>query len=101
VFKIKRTDRIGETKINKWDNIMTIVEYINSHDINVEFESGYETKTTYDYFKKGNIKSPYYKSVLNKGFIGEGQYQVMEFILKNILIGSICLIDVMMKRYIL
>lgn len=71
---MEKINRVGETKYNKWNNKMTIIRYNNSNDMVVEFENGYKTSTQYNYFKKGNIKSPFCKSVFGIGFEGKGKY---------------------------
>jgi len=68
--------RIGEINYNKYGSKMTIVEYNSYNNITVEFDNGYKTKSGYGVFKKGNIKSPYDKSVCNIGYIGEGKYKI-------------------------
>ena len=43
---------------------MWIIEYVNSHNITVQFEDGYVAKgRCYLDFKNGKIKSPYDKSI--------------------------------------
>jgi len=42
----------------------------------VQFENGYVVpKTRYEFFVKGNITSPYDKTVHNVGYFGEGEYK--------------------------
>jgi len=50
-------DRTGEVKYNNHGIKMTIVEYINTQNIIVEFEGGYRVKTQYDNFKKGKVSN--------------------------------------------
>ncbi|UUV46298.1 hypothetical protein [Bacillus phage vB_BanS-Thrax2] len=71
----KFTDRRGEINFNKYGSKLVVVEYKNANDIVVEFENGYKVHTTYQNFKKGNVKSVYDKSVFNVGYIGEGNYK--------------------------
>lgn len=68
-------DRTGEMHYNNYGSKMIIVEYNGANDIVVEFEFGYKVHTTYQNFKKGNVKSAYDKSVFNFGYIGEGNYK--------------------------
>jgi len=73
--RLSRKDKIGLTNINK-DNIeMTIIDVINYKTIIVKFEDGFIKKAPYESFKKGSINNPYYKSIANFGYIGEGIYQ--------------------------
>lgn len=73
-----KENRTGETNYNTFGSKMTIIEYMGSHNMTVEFDSGYTTKATYDIFKKGNIRSPYCKTVCNTGYLGEGKYKCRE-----------------------
>jgi len=73
-FNREDKDRIGEINYNRYGSKMTIKTYNNYHDIDVEFENGYIKKSTYHWFKMGNIDSPYDKSVYNIGYLGEGMY---------------------------
>lgn len=70
-------ERTGETNYNLYGSKMTIVEYNGAKDIMVEFDNGYKTKSAYQYFKKGNIISPYNKTVYNIGYLGEGKYNAI------------------------
>lgn len=75
-FEEQAIERIGETRINNFGSLMTIDEYRNSQDITVRFiESGYVTDSTYGTFVRGQIKSPYDRSVFNIGYLGEGKYK--------------------------
>lgn len=82
-MKSKKDERIGDVKINK-DSLgryeMKIVEYKNYDDIIVEFQDKYRVKvhTTYNNFKKGKVKNPYYPSVCDIGYVGEGRYKISE-----------------------
>lgn len=67
---MKFINRIGETNFNKCGFKMTIINYINCDNIIVEFDNGFVTKCQYGQFKKGNIKSPLDKTVLNIGCLG-------------------------------
>lgn len=74
-FKKVSDERVGETRINNFGSKMWIIEYVNSHNITVQFEDGYVAKgRCYLDFKNGKIKSPYDKSIFGNGFIGEGKY---------------------------
>ena len=67
-----KIERLGEKLFNTYNNQMTIVEYKNALNIVVEFTEGFKIKTCYSNFKKGLVKSPYDKSLLNIGYLGEG-----------------------------
>lgn len=68
----KMDNRIGETKLNYQNSIMTIVLYNNVLDIVVEFQDEYKSMvhTTYKNFKSGSVKNPYCPSVMNVAAIG-------------------------------
>ena len=67
-----KLDRVGETNLNRYGNRMTIIKYNNALDIVIEFMDGFKFQTCYSNFRKGKIKSPYDRSVLDVGFLGEG-----------------------------
>ena len=55
----KFNDRIGEVNIATNRQKMTIIDYRDSHDIDVQFEDGTIVKNrTYVCFKNGNIRNP-------------------------------------------
>jgi hypothetical protein len=68
----KSINRIGEIGYNSYGSKMEIIEYVNNRNIVVRFDNGYETKSRYDTFLKGEIKSPYCKTVYGVGYRGEG-----------------------------
>ena len=55
-----KTQRIGQTKISNQGFLMTIVDYIDSEHIVIEFNDRYKTHKIDEYtdFKKGNIQNP-------------------------------------------
>ena len=68
----KKIDRLGETSLSNGGCVVKIVEYDNANDIIVEFqdEHKYRTHTSYQTFKKGKCKNPYFASVLGHGYLG-------------------------------
>jgi len=66
--------RIGETRFNSFGSKITVIDYINSSNVYVQFDNGYITKTLWNHFNKGNIKSPYCKTFRGVGYLGEGKY---------------------------
>ena len=57
--KLIYNKRKGEINIANNNQKMTIIEYRNANDIDIQFEDGTIVKNkTYDCFKKGNIKNP-------------------------------------------
>ena len=75
-----KLDRTGEENINSFGSEMVIVEYNGCMNIDVLFpEYNWTFKgATYNSFKNGGIKCPYEPRVLNKGYIGEGEYKPSE-----------------------
>jgi hypothetical protein len=69
---------INEIEISKYNSKMKIIKYYNYENILVEFDNGYTTKATYQQFKNKNIKNPYYRTVYEIGYLGEGKYKPKE-----------------------
>ena len=67
-------NHIGETIINNYGSIITLIKYESYSHILVRFDNGYEKWCTYENFKNKSIKSPYCKTVYNHGYVGEGEY---------------------------
>ena len=67
-----KIDRTGETNISNEGCVMKIVEYNNVLDIVIEFqdEHKYRTHTSYQAFKKGMCKNPFFASVFGHGYLG-------------------------------
>ena len=76
IVRRQREERLYDRITNKQGVVMTIIEYRNSKDIDVEFEDGYILKNVrYDHFKDRSLKSLLSKSVNGVGFIGVGEYK--------------------------
>lgn len=71
--KSKGDKRIDEERLNNQGCLMKIVEYIDSHNIVVEFQDEYKAKvhTQYVHFQIGNVNNPYRKTICNKGVVGD------------------------------
>jgi len=55
---------------------MEVIEYVNSGKVKVRFlETGYEKYARAQNIRKGQVKDPYYPSVYNIGYLGEGPYK--------------------------
>ena len=69
-------NRLGEINNNKFGTSMKIIKYNLRSDIRIKFldKHGFEMDTTYDNFKKGQIKNPYDPIVFGIGYVGEGKY---------------------------
>jgi hypothetical protein len=71
---IEFSNRLGETNYTKYKSKITIIEYVSCDNIKISINDNYIVNTTYQNFKKGNIKYPYDKSVYGIGYLGEGNY---------------------------
>lgn len=80
IKKVEENERVGEINYNKQGTQMKIIKYINSGNIDIEFqdEMKYKTNTTYNNFKKGNMSNPYDRKVFGYGYIGVGKHQPKE-----------------------
>ena len=69
---MRKIDRTGEANVNNEGCAMKIVEYNNCDDIIVEFqdEHKYRVHTSYQNFKKGKCKNPFFASVYEHGYLG-------------------------------
>lgn len=77
--KSKYDNRVGETRMNSFGGKMTIIEYIDSSHVVVQFDRGFKegwiTTTQYANFKAGRVKNLYAPTVYFAGCIGEGKYK--------------------------
>ena len=67
-----KIDRTGETNINKEGCVTKIIQYNSTLDIIIEFqdEHKYRVHTSYQAFKNGQCKNPFYPSVHGHGYLG-------------------------------
>ena len=73
----KLKDRTGEVSYTKYGTKATIVEYVNSKKVLVEFDDAYKYRyyTSYLNFKNGSLTNPYEpRGNVGIGFIGVGKY---------------------------
>ena len=64
-------DKLGETVLQNCGEIAFIVEYVNAHDITVQFKAtGELVKAEYNNFVKGNVKSHFTPTVYGIGITG-------------------------------
>ena len=67
----KNQERLGQTIMQNCGEIAFIVEYVNAHDITVQFKAtGELVKTEYGAFVKGNVKSHFTPTVFGVGVTG-------------------------------
>lgn len=76
----KRTERMGQTRINNFGSVMIITEYRKATDIDVYFpEYDFTVEhATYDAFEKGSIKCVFEPRIYGMGYLGVGEYKVSE-----------------------
>ena len=76
----RKIDRTGEEGLNNFGSKMIITGYRNIRDIDICFpEYNWTFKhARYDSFKNGNVKCPYERRYLGKGYLGEGKYNMSE-----------------------
>lgn len=72
--------RVGETRVNNFGSKIIITKYRNARDIDIYFPeySWTAEHTTYQNFKKGQVRCLYERRVFNIGYLGEGPYKVSE-----------------------
>ena len=74
---MRNINRTGETVINSQGIEMKIIEWENTKKFKVQFNdelNSVREMHNYGVFKRGNIRSLYYKEMLGVGYIGEGKY---------------------------
>lgn len=69
--KDKPGGRVGETKVSKWGEKMTIIEWEDSRHIKIQFDNGDVIETTSHIFNHNGIQSPTYKQQRYQNRIGE------------------------------
>jgi hypothetical protein len=71
------TNHLGEISKNKHGTKMKIIRYVNTADIEIEFQDDHRwrTNTTYSNFKIGQVKNPYDRTVCGVGYIGVGKHK--------------------------
>jgi len=74
VDHVDYSKRIGEVRSNSYGSKIKVINYINSSNVHIQFDNGHKDVTTWSTFDKGNIKSPYCKTLYGIGFLGEGKY---------------------------
>ena len=67
-----KVDRTGEINVSNEGCAMKIVEYNSNRDIIIEFqdEHKYRVHTSYQAFKNGECKNPFYPSIYRHGYLG-------------------------------
>jgi hypothetical protein len=75
LLKSKALERTGIVGLNKSGTKMVIWKYNNINDIFVKFEKGNPIHTNWGNFLRGEVKSPYDRTVQGIGYTGEGIYK--------------------------
>lgn len=73
----QKKERLGKININNEGCKMIIIEYNSATNVVIEFQDEHRTKikTTWNNFKIGRIKNPYFKDVFGIGYSGQGKYK--------------------------
>ena len=58
--------------------LATVVEYLSSTEVYVQFDTHPPIKTSMGNLRKGKVKNPYYKSVFGIGCLGVGDYKASQ-----------------------
>lgn len=69
--KDKPGGRVGETKVSKWGEKMTIIEWEDYRHIKIQFDNGDVIETTAHIFDQNGIQSPTYKQQRYQYRVGE------------------------------
>ena len=79
-----RENYIGKVFSSNTSGLFKVIEYLNYDKILVEFiNSGYRVFSRANNIKKGELKDPYYPSVLGKGYLGLGPFGTNNSIFDN------------------
>lgn len=72
-----RKQKIGQTHISNSGTLMKIIEYIDAHQILVEFQDEFQFQVWAEYgnFKKGTVKNPGDRQLYGRGYLGVGEYK--------------------------
>lgn len=67
--------RLNEERYNIQGCLMKLIEYNNSNNILIEFQDEYKfiVHGAYREFKEGSIRNPYFRDVLNIGYVGNAK----------------------------
>lgn len=66
---------LGRSFINKYGDVVSVVEVQNAKCVIVRFVNGYEKAFQKNALLLGNFKSPYSKTLCGVGYLGEGTYK--------------------------
>ena len=68
--------RLGDSRVNKYGTVITIVDFLGGNNITVQFDDEYSTEitTTFRAFDTNVMASPYDKTVKGVGYLGLGSH---------------------------
>lgn len=72
---IEKKERMGESIVNNFGSLMTIVEYRTAKKILVKFEDDTKVLCSYSNFKNGKVNNPFDKTKNGVGYIGVGRFK--------------------------
>lgn len=75
-LKKLKEERTGEISVNRHGTSMKLIDYINCHNVVIEFQDKYKckVKSTYRDFLLGKVDNPYDKTIYGIGYLGIGKY---------------------------
>lgn len=74
MIEANRLKHLNSTYVLSNGSKCRVVDYINTNKVTIETEEGYLLHCTMQNLKIGNVSSPMFPKLLNKGFIGIGKY---------------------------
>ncbi len=78
-------NRVGENYTTNEGYKVEIIEYFGSNNCTVKFEDGKVYKNVaFSHIKKGNVRNPYHRSVVNVGYLGIGKHKSRKDNIKTI-----------------
>ena len=83
--KRHREERLEKTNVNSNGELMKVIDYINSHNIIVEFQNNEKVNTTWTKFKNGTVRNPHISDRLWKTKLNNQgcPMQIIEYINYN------------------
>lgn len=74
----KNLHKIGEVNKNNLGSVMKIVEYIDAHNVIVEFQDEHKSRvhTNYDNFLRGSVRNPYFKNICGVACVGKAKTKI-------------------------
>jgi hypothetical protein len=71
----EKLSRVGLVSTTNEGYNITLIEYIKSEHVIVQFKNGFKKRTSYDAFLKGIVRNPFHKTIYGIGFFGDGIYK--------------------------